>query len=62
MKTYFISGLKNSSNQMLKPYTFEGLEEGSDNKPEPLIQNGTKSLPSLGNNIPLKIENINFHI
>ena len=53
MKTYFITGLKNSSNQMLKPHTFDGLEESSEkNKPpEPISQNGTKSLPSLGNDI-----------
>ena len=54
MKTYFITGLKNSSNQMLKPHTFDGLEESLEkNKPEPISQNGTKSLPSLGNDILL---------
>ena len=70
MKTYFITGLKNSSNQLLKPHAFDGLEEGMENnKHEPISQNGTKSLPSLGNNIFVKGININrkekrsgFHI
>lgn len=52
MKTYFITGLKNSSNHLLKPHAFDGVEEDlENNKHEPISQNGTKSLPSLGNTI-----------
>lgn len=65
MKTFFITGLKNSPNQILTPHTNDGLEESSENnKHEPISQNGTKSLPSLGNNIlvvRIKIEMLNFH-
>ena len=59
MKTYFITGLKNSSNQLLKPPTLDGMEEDQEKQMnnnslhEPISQNGTKSLPSLGNDILL---------
>ena len=64
MKTYFITGRKNSSVQILKPDTGnEDLEETINNNPSEISnkklnnnhnevftadQNGTKSLPSLG--------------
>ena len=64
MKTYFITGRKSSSVQILKPDTpNEDLEETINNNPGEISnkklnnnhndvftvdQNGTKSLPSLG--------------
>lgn len=64
MKTYFITGRKNSSVQILKTDTaMEDLEEKINNNPSEIAnkklnnnhkevfavdQNGTKSLPTLG--------------